>query len=60
VIQNGIFGLLFFCGEILFRYRNFAYHWTSKALRISKKLKKAKEIFEGCIKGHIRKKVEFS
>ena len=29
VIQNGIFGLLIFGGEILFRNRIFAYHWNS-------------------------------
>ena len=29
VIQNGIFGLLIFCGEILFKNRIFAYHRTS-------------------------------
>jgi hypothetical protein len=60
VILNGIFGLLIFCGEILFRNRIFAYHWSSYASRISKKLKKAKEIFEGRTKGQIGKKIELS
>jgi hypothetical protein len=60
VIQNWIFGLLMFGGEILLRNKFFAYHWTSYASRISKKCKKAKEIFEGRTKGQIGKKVEFS
>ena len=49
-----------FCGEILFRNRIFAYHWSSKASRISKKFQKAKEIFEGRTKGQIGKKIELS
>ena len=58
--SNGIFGLLIFCGEILFRNRIFCIPLDFLGIKDRKKMKKAKEIFEGHTKGQIGKKVEFS
>ena len=49
----------FFC-EILFRNRIFCIPLNFLSIKDLKKMKKAKEIFEGRTKGQIGKKVEFS